>query len=440
MAESRVEAARRRAEERAGQQAEQMAPIGADEQAVKLALEHLDLTDKANELLAQRPEILDGILKQGEKVEKNLLSYAKQIPIVGDSLEKFLKKKFEELGGEGGLSDMIYDKMIKNTKATDTWGQAMKRIVTKNPLTALLVVGVALAGVIIKIRNAARDLGDNLNVSTKQAMKMLPGLKIQEMKFKAMGLDATKIKITMTALADEFGSLEHVNAKNAAHISRMAQNLGVSGKELVSFSKTMMDLTGASLDTANNMAQTAADMAKAANVGTGKVLADMSANAEAFAQYAMDGAEGMAKAAIEAAKIGGSLSTVLGAADKLLSFESSLTAQFKAQVLSGKQLNLERARQLSLEGDIAGLTEEIQSVVGGLGDIQAMNVIQRQAVADAIGINVRDLQRIAAGEQAEAQETVQDKLNETNTILRDIAGYTEETANKKPAERLSPVF
>ena len=56
MAESRVEAARRRAEERAGQQAEQMAPIGADEQAVKLALEHLDLTDKANELLAERPE------------------------------------------------------------------------------------------------------------------------------------------------------------------------------------------------------------------------------------------------------------------------------------------------------------------------------------------------------------------------------------------------
>ena len=440
MAESRVEAARRRAEERAGQQAEQMAPIGATTEEVALALEHMDLVDKANELLAERPEILDGILKQGEKVENNLLSYAKQIPIVGDSLEKHLKKKFEEMGGEGGLSDMIYDKMIKNTKATDTWGQAMKRIVTKNPLTALLVVGVALAGVIIKIRNAARDLGDNLNVSTKQAMKMLPGLRFQEMKFKAMGLDADKIKTTMTALADEFGSLEHVNAKNAAHISRMAQNLGVSGKELVSFSKTMMDLTGASLDTANNMAQTAANMAKAANVGTGKVLADMSSNAEAFAKFSMDGAEGMAKAAIEAAKIGGSLSTVLGAADKLLSFESSLTAQFKAQVLSGKQLNLERARQLSLEGDIAGLTEEIQSVVGGLGDIQAMNVIQRQAVADAIGINVRDLQRIAAGEQAEAQETVQDKLNETNTILRDIAGYTEETANKKPAERLSPVF
>ena len=42
MAESRVEAARRRAEERAGQQAEQMAPIGADEQAVNNELFLID--------------------------------------------------------------------------------------------------------------------------------------------------------------------------------------------------------------------------------------------------------------------------------------------------------------------------------------------------------------------------------------------------------------
>ena len=380
-------------------------------------------------------DMVDKTLDVAKKAEAQMHKWIKKIPIFGDSISKNLNEKMEK---QGGLQGMVYDHLLRNIDGTNAWGKALRFITGWGGVA--IAAFLSIFQIVKKIRGAARDLGDDLNVSTKQAMKMMPGLKFQEMKFKAMGLDADKIKTTMTALADEFGSLEHVNAKNAAHISRMAQNLGVSGKELVSFSKTMMDLTGASLDTANNMAQTAADMAKAANVGTGKVLADMSANAEAFAQYAMDGAEGMAKAAIEAAKIGGSLSTVLGAADKLLSFESSLTAQFKAQVLSGKQLNLERARQLSLEGDIAGLTEEIQSVVGGLGDIQAMNVIQRQAVADAIGINVRDLQRIAAGEQAEAQETVQDKLNETNTILRDIAGYTEETANKKPAERLSPVF
>ena len=203
----------------------------------------------------------------------------------------------------------------------------------------------------------------------------------------------------------------------------------------------MMDLTGASFDVATNIAQTAADLAKSANVATGKVLSDIASNAEKFAKFSMDGANGLAEAAVEAAKIGGSLETILTAADKLLDFESSLTAQFKAQVLTGKQLNLEKARQLSLEGDIAGFTQEIQSVIGGLGDLQALNVVQRQAVADAIGISVRELQRIAAGEQAEERETVQDKIDVSNGLLREIAGYTSETAAKdNSVEVIQPVF
>ena len=118
-----------------------------------------------------------------------------------------------------------------------------------------------------------------------------------------------------------------------------------------------------------------------------------------------------------------------------------MTAQFKAQVLTGKQINLEKARQLSLEGDIAGLTQEIQSVVGGLGDLQAMNVIQRQSVADAIGISVGELQRIAAGEAAQERDTVQDKIDVSNKYLSSIAGFTEETAKKdNSVEVIQPVF
>ena len=285
------------------------------------------------------------------------------------------------------------------------------------------------------------NLGQNLNVSTKQARGLLIPLKAQELKFKAIGLDSEKIKTTLAAISDEFGSLENLTARNAANVSRLAQNTGTSGKEIVQFNKVMMDLTGASFDVATNIAQTAADLAKSANVATGKVLSDIASNAEKFAKFSMDGANGLAEAAVEAAKIGGSLETILTAADKLLDFESSLTAQFKAQVLTGKQLNLEKARQLSLEGDIAGFTQEIQSVIGGLGDLQALNVVQRQAVADAIGVSVRELQRIAAGEQAEERETVQDKIDVSNGLLREIAGYTSETAAKdNSVEVIQPVF
>ena len=58
-----------------------------------------------------------------------------------------------------------------------------------------------------------------------------------------------------------------------------------------------------------------------------------------------------------------------------------------------------------------GLTQEIQSIVGQVGDIQTINVIQRQSVADAIGISVQDLLRISRGEQAETTRNSDTRLS-----------------------------
>ena len=157
----------------------------------------------------------------------------------------------------------------------------------------------------------------------------------------------------------------------------------------------------------------------------------------------MDGAQGLAQAAVEAAKVGSSLSVVLGAADKLLGFEQSISAQFEAQVLSGRQINLERARQLALDGEINGLTQEIQSIIGGLGDIQSLNVLQRQSIADAIGISVQDLQRIARGEAIQETETVQSLQKKTNDILMeglDVDKKILESTENKNVNIIQPAF
>jgi hypothetical protein len=232
-----------------------------------------------------------------------------------------------------------------------------------------------------------------------------------------MGLDGSKLKTTMASIGQEFGSLENMTVRNARNIERFAQNSGVAGTEIVKLNKIFMDLDGLSFDAATNVSRVAADLARAANVSTAKVLGDIASNAADFARFSMDGAQGLAQAAVEAAKVGSSLSEILKAADSLIDFESAITAQFKAQVLTGRQINTERARQLALDGDIAGLTQEIQSIVGSVGDIQTLNVIQRKSVADAIGISVADLLRISRGEQAQQQETVQDKLDITNRLL-----------------------
>ena len=414
----------------------------ADQQEIAVAQE-----EKRLELLEESGFIIQQSADNAKKIGDNIESFVKKFP-GGDALTKALG--IDGLGDflQNEVMDSMVESIMKGGDATEALNVAKGKLMDKgkevlknakvlsktlfnlvkgaNPFALLAAAAVGVFIVVREIRKAARDLGESLQASTAQSMKLLVPLKVQERKFKTLGLDATKIKTTLGTIATEFGNLENVTAANAASVERMAQNLGVAGTEVVKFNKVMTDLTGMTFDQATATAQAAANLAKQENVATGKVLSDISSNAADFARFSKDGAQGLAQAAVEAAKVGSSLSEVVKAADSLLNFEDSITKQFEAQVLTGKQINTERARQLALDGDIAGLTTEIQSIVGSVGDIQSLNVIQRKSVADAIGISVQDLLRISRGEAAQAQATVQDKLDVTNKLLAKQIGLSEE--------------
>ena len=375
-----------------------------------------------SKILESNANFVDITNKSAKSLGDSIEGAVNSIPFVGETLKRNLG--LEDFGErlEGVAMKSIKRSLQQGKSATATITGLGKAVA--GTLRGLLgPIGLAIAGftaifaLVRKIRQANRDLAGDLGISTSQAMKFRAGITLAETQFKLMGLDSTKIKTTMNEIGKEFGSLENMTARNAANIEKFAQNNSIAGTEIVKFNKVMMDLTGSSFSVATNMAETAANMAKSANVSTAKVLGDITSAAEDFARYSMSGAEGLAQAAVEAAKVGSSLSTTLKVADSLLSFEEAIGAQFKAQVLTGRQINTERARQLALDGDIAGLTQEIQSIVGGVGDLQTLNVIQRKSVAEAIGISVGELMRISRGEQVQQQVTVQDKLDITNKLL-----------------------
>ena len=190
-------------------------------------------------------------------------------------------------------------------------------------------------------------------------------------------------------------------------------------------------MEGLSFDAALNMQEQAAAMAKAEGLAVGRVLNDMASAAEDFARFSRDGADGLAEAAVAAAKLGLSLDGVLKASEGLLDFESSITKEFEAQVLTGQALNLERARQAALAGDQEGLLQEIRSIAMGV-NVESMNVIQKDAIAGAIGISVADLMRVSRGESLDKQQTQIDLQKKTNDIL--INGFTENTDELKKIE------
>ena len=100
---------------------------------------------------------------------------------------------------------------------------------------------------------------------------------------------------------------------------------------------------------------------------------------------------GLAKAVATAKSLGIEMSAVAGSAGQLLDFESSITKELEAEMLIGRDLNLEKARSAALAGDQEALAKALVEEAGSLEELQEMTVIQQQALAGALGMSADQL-------------------------------------------------
>lgn len=74
-------------------------------------------------------------------------------------------------------------------------------------------------------------------------------------------------------------------------------------------------------------------------------------------------------------------------ASGLLDFESSIASEFEAQLITGKDINLAKARQLALDNDLTGLAVELNKQLGSSNDFLNMNRIAQESYAKALGMS-----------------------------------------------------
>jgi hypothetical protein len=122
-----------------------------------------------------------------------------------------------------------------------------------------------------------------------------------------------------------------------------------------------------------------------------KILKDVLTASNAIKLSVKGGAEGLTKAAIAAAELGSDLSKVEDISKGLLNFEESISSELEAELLLGRDLNLETARRAALNGDLETVAKEINKQVGSSADFSKMNVIQQEALAKAMGTSRGEL-------------------------------------------------
>jgi hypothetical protein len=121
-------------------------------------------------------------------------------------------------------------------------------------------------------------------------------------------------------------------------------------------------------------------------------------------------ATALTEAVAKATALGTSLEGVNQVAQSLLQFEDSISKELEAELLIGREINLERARYFALTNDINGLMDELNKEMGTFSDFQDLNVIQQQALAESLGMNVGQLSEMLLK---------QEYLNEQGDIIKD---------------------
>ena len=294
--------------------------------------------------------------------------------------------------------------------------------------------GIALGAVaaFVKIQEAITDTRKELGVSATQAASITAQNKVLGIVAKGYGLNLeSDILPAQQAIRNNLGASVQESVNLSLNFARTAAATGQTADELTSTLSVMESISSASRDVLLNQIRTSAAIAGSAGVSPALVMKDLASQAEFFAQFAKDGGMNIINAGIAARKLGLEMSAVASISESLLDFESSIEKQLEASLLIGRQINLDRARQLSLAGDQEGVMKEILKQVGGEAEFNRMNVIQRKALADSVGVNVEQLSRLVrnntAGATGAAVGAAMSGGDSSIGLLEEIAGNTRRT-------------
>ena len=102
-----------------------------------------------------------------------------------------------------------------------------------------------------------------------------------------------------------------------------------------------------------------------------------------FAKYP----EKITKAVLQVKAMGLELKQVDSIADSFLDYETSISKEMEAQVLTGREINLNKAREFALNNDLVGLAEEITKNAGSVNDFLKENRFGAAAFAESLGLS-----------------------------------------------------
>ena len=363
----------------------------------------------AEQLDDVQKDVTKGIQDQVNKIK----DFGSNIPIIGGLFSSVFGKSFDRLNkdignagkelvtsfGEGGMS-------LENlTASMSKFGGSMMAALATNPMVLL---GIAIAGVALiitgfislvkrgyerfkELEEAGRSFRDTTGLLNSQTSKLVGNIQTISRDMATLGASAEDVSKAAADFSNEFGGIEQPSKAVLSSMVMLNKNFGVGTTEASKLNKVFQNIGDLTAEQSQALVGQTASMARLAGVAPQQVIADMAESSEYAYKYFQGSPKELAKAAVEAAKMGTSIAEAGKAADNLLDFQSSISKELEASAILGVNLNLSQARYAAANGDLIGQQQAINDQVSQLGDLTKLNVFEQQALADATGMEFSSL-------------------------------------------------
>lgn len=379
--------------------------------AIKKTKDALIQTELNNQAIAENKKILE----ESNKILNNRFKYKKQI------VEKAEKEKI--------LAEQSNLNLISQNKELSTQTSRVKNIgeALKNQLTTTNLLDFAFVQLVKAFKasdTSTSNIAKNLNMSYSNALGMKQELTAAANNSGDLFVTSKGMADSLVAINNELGTSVMLNKENLATFTKLRESAGMTNEELMGMN-SLVNATGGDFEkmTQEFLGQ-AAITAKNNKVilNEKKLLGEINKLSAATTLSLGKQPQALSKAVATAKALGMEMAKIENTVDSLLNFEDSISAEMEAELITGKQINLERARLAAINNDVATVAEEIAGQIGSAADFSNMNRIQQESIAKAVGMNREELAKTlfiqeqlrgATGEEAKLRE------NKINKLIKD---------------------
>ena len=369
-------------------------------------------------------QIQDNLLQQ--QLNDALLDYLKTLSVAAETESKITEEKKKQ-----NTLTSFAEKKYKDI--TESLGKGAR--------IAFVFKSIVDAG--FRFSKISTDIGKNLGYSADRANNLTNNLALMAQGSSNMNVTLQNAADAMNELATATGYVAEYSADALQTQIMLTKQFGLEADAAAGIYKLSV-LTGkASSEINKQMVGAFAATRNSLKVGLPfkATIAEAAKISGQLAANLQNNPEQIVKAVSQAKALGLTLEQTAKAGEALLNFESSIESELKAELLTGKQINLERARAAALVGDQVTLAQELVNNVGTLEDFQKMNVLQQKALAEAVGLTTDEVanqlrnQKIAleTGKslaqvteeellKAQQRQDAQTKFNNAVAKLQDLIG------------------